>query len=319
MNHLNYSGITVPMDCKRCGEEFDFMTSDTCPFCGWTWGTEVNAKKVQGAITYRKPKINQIIDKYKKRNNVYNSYNEYDYKVYVKERVYARPVYDRIIIPYRVFEKMFYYTNSVQSEISGLGGVQIDGKEIVIKDVLLFKQECSAGGTTLDAEQLSEFLVGLIKARKKPEDYKLWWHSHYNFETYWSPTDDENIADLSKDSLLASICINQFGDTVGRLDEKGLSANLPITVVPKIRKKTFEKYKKEAKEKVNIAVYKEIQKKRKKRKKKGVKNNGFLKTKHSDRHGKTKREFSKSYRSRRNRGIHSLNANEVGFEKIKSV
>jgi hypothetical protein len=53
-------------------------------------------------------------------------------------------------------------------------------------------------------------------------DYKLWWHSHYNFGTFWSGIDDNTIESMDQetkeDNWLLSIVGNQKGDMLCRLD-----------------------------------------------------------------------------------------------------
>ena len=136
----------------------------------------------------------------------------------------------RIVMELPIYNKMLYYARAAEGEISGLGRVDVKGDEVSIVNVLIFKQECSSGGTHLDAERLSQFIVSLIQMGFKPEEWKLWWHSHNDFGTFWSSTDDGTIEDLSKESTLYSTCINKAGSIIGREDVNGEEATIPVEI-----------------------------------------------------------------------------------------
>jgi len=134
------------------------------------------------------------------------------------------PTY-KIIIPQIVHAKLMYYTRAASGEISGLGRTKfMDDDEILVEDVLLFKQECTQGSTDLDQDTLSRFLFKIIQKGKDPTEYRLWWHTHNDFGTFWSSTDTDNIEMLSKDSTLVSICVNKLGETKVRVDTNGVEA-----------------------------------------------------------------------------------------------
>lgn len=138
---------------------------------------------------------------------------------------------DKILtMEFPIYKKMLYYTRAAKGEISGLGRVEIVGKEARIIDAIIFRQKCTSGGTDLSSECMSQFVVSLINMGFNPENWKLWWHSHNDFGVFWSETDDNTIQKLSAESTLYSICINKKGETVGREDTQGEEAEIPIEV-----------------------------------------------------------------------------------------
>lgn len=173
--------------------------------------------------------------------------------------------YSSISINNREYQKMVYYTNAARGEISGLGKVGIKKDKILVTDVLIFRQECSHGGTVLDKKQLSLFVVELIQNNKKIQDYKLWWHSHNDFDVFWSPTDEKNILELSKSSQLVSICINKMGNIIGRIDTEGETEHLHVNILPAPNTPLQNQCIKEVREKVRnirLRVVKKVKRRR---------------------------------------------------------
>ena len=126
-----------------------------------------------------------------------------------------------IIIDWPVFHKMLYYTRAAVGEISGFGKIiQLNG-DYKIVDVKIFEQRCTQAHTTLEEDALSKFLVEIIRGGGKPEEWKLWWHTHNDFGASFSLIDENTIQTLSRESVLIATCMNKNGEIVGRVDEKG--------------------------------------------------------------------------------------------------
>jgi hypothetical protein len=151
-----------------------------------------------------------------------------------------------------IFNTMLAYARAVNSEISGFGKIRETKNKISLTHVKIFEQTTSGAGTTLDAEALTKFYLSLIKTNEKPELWNCWWHSHYSFNVFFSGVDDATIEKLSRESKLYSICINQAGDSVGRVDEQGRKSDLELKIVKKINPNLMEMCKKEAEKKVKI-------------------------------------------------------------------
>lgn len=164
----------------------------------------------------------------------------------------------RLRIMSDVYRKMFYYVNSTSSEVSGFGKVKIKGNNFDVTDIKIFKQNGSAGGTTIEADTLAKFLSLLARKGKKLQDWKLWWHSHPDFETYFSGIDTGTISELSNGSVLISLCINKFGDMVARKDGVGGHRRLEVVIIPNEKDNLKRNCVREAKRKVNEEVIADV-------------------------------------------------------------
>ena len=119
----------------------------------------------------------------------------------------------KLIIPLKSYVKMIQYCNAVESEISGLADVEYDekGENFVMGEVYLIKQTATEGTVDLIDESVHSFMFERIKqgAKRTP---RIWWHSHYNFQTFFSSTDEATIQRLKTDTFIIAICANQMGD-----------------------------------------------------------------------------------------------------------
>ncbi len=133
--------------------------------------------------------------------------------------------------PY-AYSKMVHYTQRARGEISGFGKIKKIGNRVIITNVKIFKQVCTSAHTSLDTEKLHIFMNELFRKGEDTGKWKLWWHSHNDFRVYWSGIDEANIVKHSDTSYLLSICINKNVDMVGRIDDKGETATIPVKVLP---------------------------------------------------------------------------------------
>ena len=186
----------------------------------------------------------------------------------------------KLYIEPKAYEKICHYTQLVDSEISGFGKIKyipnttnkwVTSDKYIIEDVEIFKQKCSGGGTTLNGEQLSQFIVILAKRKEDPHNWRLWWHTHYNFGVCWSGVDEAAIEGLLKNkegTELISLCINQDLDIIARKDNyirnntKWYKYNkayevLDVRISPRIINTTYLKCEKDIKDKVGKeSIYK---------------------------------------------------------------
>ena len=158
----------------------------------------------------------------------------------------------RIRLLPKAYEKMFFYAKYAKGEISGFGKTREVKNHILVEDVMVFKQKCCSVETTLDKGALSSFLLRLAKKGKSSNEYNLWWHTHYDFDAFFSPKDEDAIAYLTKKYKWISICINQAGDMIGRVDERGTREDLPIVIQPHHNTKISDQCKRIIKRKVEF-------------------------------------------------------------------
>lgn len=170
----------------------------------------------------------------------------------------------QIYLPLATYHKMLGYALASEGEISGFGRVTTAVKDKVtiftVEDVRIFKQKVSSVHTSLDNEALSRFVVELAQEDIEPSDWNCWWHSHYDFNTFFSATDSTTIDKLCKNSSLVSICINQDGDLSGRFDQNGKEVcdDIKIIVEQEIADDLLKACKEEVKEKVKFERIKSI-------------------------------------------------------------
>ena len=130
----------------------------------------------------------------------------------------------KLIFSIKAYAKLRLYIENTRGEISGLGKVsKIENPDaFYVEDVFLLDQQSDAGGTTLNKNGLTKFLDDLLAKGESPSDYKCWWHSHNDFECFWSGIDIETIEDFSTEQLTdnwwLSIVSNKQGDIVCRVD-----------------------------------------------------------------------------------------------------
>lgn len=114
--------------------------------------------------------------------------------------------------------KMESYIRNCAFEISGIGTVEKRGDMLIVTDVFLLEQVGSAASTVLDQKQLSKFVIEMAMAGKDTSQLKFWWHSHVNFECYWSQTDQKCMdAFHPGDYFIGTVC-NKKGESRTRLD-----------------------------------------------------------------------------------------------------
>jgi len=119
-----------------------------------------------------------------------------------------------------VYNKLKYYVDGVNSEISGVGKSEIkeDGN-IYITDVIIFKQTCTGATTKISDEDQAKWMYEMTKRGESLKDWNVWWHSHYNFSVFWSGTDTATIwSHANGGGFLVSLVTNQKRDFRVRLD-----------------------------------------------------------------------------------------------------
>lgn len=127
----------------------------------------------------------------------------------------------RLVLERQVWHKMSGWCKAANCEVSGLGLIRDDGSHYTVYDVFLPPQYGATGFTELDQDGIAQLMMDIN--RKSPErlkDLKYWWHTHYNFGTFWSGTDEEmaRIMAIKSKSWAVSTVINQRDDALTRID-----------------------------------------------------------------------------------------------------
>ncbi len=119
-----------------------------------------------------------------------------------------------------VWDKMYGWCKAARSEVSGMGLVKIVDGKFIVYDAFLPKQYCSSGYTEIDDISNSKLQERLIRKGQEMTHFRFWWHTHYNFNVFWSGTDDDNAKEQMKynGEWELSVVINQAGEYRARAD-----------------------------------------------------------------------------------------------------
>lgn len=106
------------------------------------------------------------------------------------------PVSDlEVHIPRVIYQKVLYWVQKVDYEISGLGTVkEVDGT-LVIQDAILLEQTGSEAETEISGEAIAKAMYEL---RDSEGELQWWWHSHHKMKAFWSGTDRATISQLGR-------------------------------------------------------------------------------------------------------------------------
>lgn len=111
-----------------------------------------------------------------------------------------------IIIKQETFDKIMYWVDKADFEVSGFGTVKYDGKDFQVIDAILLKQEGGATHTDIDATSLSKAQYEL---RNSEGELRFWWHSHVNMQAFMSGTDTNTIKDIANQGWCVAAVFNK--------------------------------------------------------------------------------------------------------------
>lgn len=160
--------------------------------------------------------------------------------------------------------KMHGWCRAAGSEVSGVGLADLKDGKFVVSDVYLPKQQCSSSYTDIDDAAMGKLNYKMFKKGNESR-LRFWWHTHYNFNTFWSGTDDDTAQKLMKTNgeWELSLVINQRGDWLCRMDMMSpfniTVDNLPVFLVQnsKKQKKRYRSFKTDIKKWVRPMSYSE--------------------------------------------------------------
>lgn len=123
----------------------------------------------------------------------------------------APPEKLQVVFTAEAWRKINGYIKAVEGEVSGLGrAVVINKTTIQITDIYLWKQECSSATTEVVDHNAVFDLVSELDGQGVPtEELCVWWHSHYNFQSFFSGTDVATIEGWVNDKFLVAVVGNQ--------------------------------------------------------------------------------------------------------------
>lgn len=126
----------------------------------------------------------------------------------------------KVKIDIECYQKIVNWVNMANAEISGMGIIEETKEGFLVTEVFLPKQTNTSSNTDLDQADLGKLFFELSQREEESyhEKLKFWWHSHYNFDVFWSGTDETCIESIGGDRYLISSVFNQKGDIRTRID-----------------------------------------------------------------------------------------------------
>ena len=127
-----------------------------------------------------------------------------------------------IIFSFDSYKKLFTYIDSVDAEISGFGKVKKNGNSFYVEEIKIFNQVVTGTETTINKSSLGKFFDDLVSQGEELSDWRLWWHSHNDFEAYFSSIDAATIEDFDietkEDNWMLSVVGNKMRSLKCRVD-----------------------------------------------------------------------------------------------------
>lgn len=132
----------------------------------------------------------------------------------------------RVQIDAVAMAKFWNWVDIAKGEVSCLGIVdEIKDADsgtvsaLLVTDLFLTKQTCSADETTMDALAVSQLMLDLENQGIDSRKLKFWIHSHGSLSVFFSGQDDQCISGLANGDYLLSLVVNKKRDTQMRLDQ----------------------------------------------------------------------------------------------------
>lgn len=141
-----------------------------------------------------------------------------------------------VLIPQRLWNRLFHYAKSVETEISGFGTVVLTGGGLRVTDLFLLPQAARSNSVVIEAETIGKFLYAFMQQGGDPEELRLHWHSHGRFSVAWSQQDERTIKELTgMAGAFVSLVVNRWGDYLCRLDQhnpRPTRRDIPVRLHP---------------------------------------------------------------------------------------
>ena len=139
----------------------------------------------------------------------------------------------------KAYQKLKYFVQNVDTEISGLGESEIITPDMIgIDNIEIFPQSCTKANTKLDEDELAKFLYNKTIKNEDVSKYNIWFHSHNDASVFWSYTDEHTIETTTSNAYLISLVVNKKMEMLARLDIfKPFRLTLPLAIhkIQKVR------------------------------------------------------------------------------------
>lgn len=157
----------------------------------------------------------------------------------------------RVFILLEPATRIKYFTHLASGEINGLGSVEKQGNDFLIRDAFILKQRTSGARATIDPMALNRFVAEC----DDPEEYKFVWHSHGDISAGFSVDDIKTIRRLFGDFAI-NLVLNKKGEYLCRVDlfkPFYLATLVPLWVIVPVKQELISWCQKEMDSKVKEA------------------------------------------------------------------
>ncbi len=117
-----------------------------------------------------------------------------------------------------VYDEMMYYIQKASGEVSGLGNVELIDGVFTVTSIVLLDQSNTAGSSEMTANAVGK---AMFELKDEPGTLNFWWHSHSDFEVFWSGTDMTTIRELGQHGWFVSTVLNKAEDMRSAYYQKG--------------------------------------------------------------------------------------------------
>src|SRR3990167_8620510 len=124
----------------------------------------------------------------------------------------------RVIFTSYAWEKINAYIHGVDGEISGLGRATLEGSDVVVSDVFIWKQTCTGASSEVEGnahsenEAMVELIRELVIAKIPVSELCVLWHSHHTMQAFFSSTDVQTLDEWVTDRFIVAVVGNVAGD-----------------------------------------------------------------------------------------------------------
>lgn len=125
----------------------------------------------------------------------------------------------KVVIDQQVYQKVMYWVNKSNYEVSGLGNVVFEPETNTLRviDAIMLPQKNT--GTTTDIEG-ADVAKAMFQLRNSPGTLRWWWHSHVNMGVFWSGTDISTIQTLGNGGWFCATVFNKRNETKSAFCQK---------------------------------------------------------------------------------------------------
>lgn len=116
----------------------------------------------------------------------------------------------RLLVPLAVYRKIMAYVQICELEISGFAEIEYNEARncFIAGEPYLLEQEVTGSGTHMDENEVSKFNFQYIK-KGGTQLPRLWWHSHVNFQAFFSAIDEDTLKQLQNETFIVALVLNK--------------------------------------------------------------------------------------------------------------